>query len=92
VAIQSAIELEAVLTRVVIQVDKKIAERGQWPALEEARRTLEQVRAVTRQGPKLKALREKLRVASETIITEVPENGALHDDCWDMEDYVDYRA
>ncbi len=92
VAIQSSIELEAVLTRVVIQIDKLIAERGQWPALEEQRRTLEQVRAVTRQGPKLKALREKLRVASETITTEVPNNSPLHDDCWDMEDYVDYRA
>lgn len=91
-AIQSSIELEAVLTRVVIQIDKLIAERGQWPALEEQRRTLEQVRAVTRQGPKLKALREKLRVASETITTEVPNNSPLHDDCWDMEDYVDYRA
>ena len=91
-AIQSAIELEAVLTRVVIQIDKRIAERGHWPALEAARRTLEQVRAVTRQGAKLKALRENLRTASETIITEVPDNSALHDDCWDMEDFVDYRA
>jgi len=92
VAIQSAIELEAVMIRVIIKVDKHIAERGTWPVLEEARRTLDQVRAATRQNPKLKALRDKLRVASETVGAEVPLDGALHEDVWDVEDYIDYRA
>jgi hypothetical protein len=92
VAIQSAFELEAVLTRVVIKIDKQIAERGSWPILEEARRTLDQVRAVTRQTPKLKALRDKLRSASEAIGAQVPLDGALHEDVWDIEDFIDYRA
>lgn len=91
-AIQSAIELEAVLTRVVIKIDKHIAERGTWPLLEEARRTLDQLRAATRNAAKLKALREKLRSASETIGAEVPLDGALHEDVWDAEDFIDYRA
>lgn len=91
-AIQSAIELEAVLTRVVIKIDKQIQERGQAPALEEARRQLEQVQKVTRQSAKLKAMRETLRKASETIVSEVANDSPLHDDCWDMEDFVDYRA
>lgn len=91
-AIQSTIELEAVLNRVVIKLDKSIAERGSWPVLEEARRTFDQLRAVAKQGPKLKALREKLRAATETTTTELPLEGQLHDDVWDVEDYVDYRA
>lgn len=90
-AIQSSIELEAVLVRVILKVDKQIAERGTWPVLEDARRTLDQVRAVTKQGPKLKALREKLRSAVETITAEV-QDGQLHEDVWDVEDYIDYRA
>lgn len=91
-AIQTSIELEAVVSRVIIHLDKQIAERGNWPALEEARRTFEQVRAVTRQGPKLKALREKLRGSSEVVLGELPLAGALHEDVWDIEDYVDYRT
>lgn len=91
-AIQNTLELEAVLTRVLIKVDKYIAERGTWPVLEDARRTMDQLRAVSKQGPKLKAMREKLRGAAETIITEVANDGALHEDVWDVEDYVDYRA
>lgn len=91
-AIQNTLELEAVLTRVILKLDKQIQERGTWPVLEDARRTLDQLRAVTRQGPKLKALREKLRGAAETITAEVPSDGALHEDVWDVEDYIDYRA
>ena len=91
-AIQSEIELEAVLNRVIIKMDKHIAERGTWPILEEVRRTLEQARGVSRQGAKLKALREKLRTASETTGSAVPLDSALLDDLWDIEDYVDYRA
>jgi hypothetical protein len=92
VAIQSEIELEAVVTRVVIKLDKNIAERGSWPVLEEQRRVMDQVRAVCRKGPKLKALRDKLKTASETISTQIPLDSALHEDMWDIEDYVDYRA
>jgi hypothetical protein len=92
VAIQNTMELEAVLTRVLIKLDKAIAERGSWPVLEEARRTMDQLRQVTRHSAKLKALREKLRGAAEKIISEVTADGALHEDVWDIEDYVDYRA
>ncbi len=91
-AIQSEIELEAVLTRVIIKLDKHIAERGSWPVLEEHRRVMDQIRQVARKGPKLKALREKLRTASESISSEVPLDAPLHEDMWDIEDYVDYRA
>jgi hypothetical protein len=92
VAIQNTFELEAVMTRVLVKLDKHIAERGSWPVLETARRTMDQVRATTRQGPKLKALRDQLRAAVETITAELPAEGALHEDAWDVEDYVDYRA
>jgi hypothetical protein len=92
VAIQSTSELEAVISRVIVKVEKHISERGSWPALEEAKRTFEQVRAVTRQGPKLKALREKLRAASEVVGTELPLESSLHEDAWDVEDYIDYRV
>lgn len=91
-AIQSSSELETVLSRVILQIEKHVAERGTWPLLEDAKRTLEQVRAATRQGPKLKALREKLRAASEVVGSEVPLDGTLHENIWDIEDYVDYRA
>ena len=91
-AIQNTFELEAVMTRVLVKLDQHIAQRGSWPVLETARRTMEQARAVTRQGPKLKAQREPLRSAVETILTELPVEGGLHEDLWDIEDYVDYRA
>lgn len=90
-ALQSTIELEAVIARVLIKIDKLVAERGTWPVLEEARRSLDQVRANTRNNAKLKALREKLRSASETVGTEVPLDSALHEDLWDIEDFFDYR-
>jgi hypothetical protein len=92
VAIQSATELEAVLNRVVIKLDKQVAERGSWPVLEQARRTLDQARQVSRTGAKLKAMREQLRDATETVTSELPKDGQLHEDLWDAEDYVDYRA
>jgi hypothetical protein len=92
VAIQNTLELEAVMTRVLLTIDKHIMERGSWPVLEDARRTMDQVRAAARQGPKLKALREKLRSAVETITAELPAEGALHEHVWDVEDYVDYRV
>lgn len=91
-AIQNTLELEAVLTRVLLKLDKQIAERGTWPVLEEARRTVDQLRASTRKAPRLKEMRDKLRSAAETITTEVPADGALHEDIWDIEDYVDYRV
>jgi hypothetical protein len=92
VALQSTFELEAVLSRVLTKIDQIIAERGTWPVLEEARRSLDLARAVTRQPAKLKALRDKLRSASETVGTEVPLDSALHEDIWDIEDYIDYRT
>ncbi|MEZ4299938.1 MAG: hypothetical protein R3B70_33630 [Polyangiaceae bacterium] len=91
-AIQNTLELEAVLTRVLTKLDRQIAERGTWPLLEDARRTMEQVRGASRNGAKLKEMREKLRSASETIISEVGADGALHDDVWDVEDFVDYHV
>ena len=90
-AIQSSMELEAVLSRVGIKIEKYVAERGTWPLLEEAKRSIDQVLAVTRQPSKLKALREKLKSVSETLTTEVPKDGNLHEDIWDVEDYFDYR-
>ncbi len=91
-AIQSASELETVVARAILKVEKHVAERGTWPVLEDQRRVLEQLRAAAKQGSKLKALREKLRSASETIGSEVPTDNSLLEDLWDIEDFVDYRA
>ena len=91
-AIQSEFELEAVVARVITRLEKYIAERGTWPNIEDQKRVLEQIRAVTRKGSQLKAMREKLRKASEVITTEIGSDGTLHEDVWDIEDYVDYRA
>lgn len=91
VAIQNSLELEAVLIRIVLKLDKAVQERGTWPVVEEARRTIDQMRAVTKHSAKLKGMRDKLRSAAETIISEI-NDGALHEDCWDIEDYVDYHT
>lgn len=90
--IQNSMELEAVLNRVHNKLDKNIAERGSWPVLEDIRRFVQQVQRLSRQPAQLKPLRETLRKASETIATEVPNDGAFHDDMWDIEDYFDYRT
>lgn len=91
-AIQSASELEAVVARAIIKLEKHIAERGTWPVLEDQRRVFEQIKKLARDGAKLKALREKLRAASESVGSEVPTDNSLLEDLWDIEDYVDYRA
>ena len=91
-AIQSASELEAVVARAIIKLDKHIAERGAWPVLEDQRRVFEQIKKVAREGAKLKAMRDKLRGASESVGSEVPTDNSLLEDLWDIEDYVDYRA
>lgn len=91
VPITSRSEFEAVVVQVAIKVDKALYERGQVPALEEARRTLEKVARCSKDPVQLKALRQTLDGATEAICAEIDGDPKLRDDLWDCLDYLDYR-
>lgn len=91
-AILSASELEAVLTNVLLTIERVITERGSAPKLEGARDDLTRAMAVARVAPKLKALRPQLDKAADVVQAEIPDDGKLLDSMWDILDYVDYRT
>ena len=91
-AILSASELEAVLTNVLLTIEKVIAERGSAPKLEGARDDLTRAMTQARVPAKLKALRAQLDTAADIVQTEIPNDGKLLDSMWDILDYVDYRT
>ena len=90
--ITSASEFEAVAGQAIIKVDKALYERGEVPALKEARRTLESAVARARQPEQLKAMRQVLGEATEVLQAELARDRELHDDLWDLLDFIDYRC
>jgi len=92
VAILSVSEFEAVIGQAQIKIQKVLYERGEVPPLQEAVRTLQKVEALARQPEKLKATRDRLEAAAETIREEMSSYDDLRNDLWDLMDYLDYRC
>ncbi len=90
--IVSRSEFEAVLAQACIKIDKVLYERGQVPALEDARRTLDVLQQCSRDSAKVKALRGKLELASEVVMSEIDHEPKLREDLWDCLDYIDFRV
>ena len=86
--LQSVSEFEAVLGQVVIKIDKRLYERGEDPKLKDAKRGLEDIVAVARDTPRLKAMRPRLAEISEIIRVE-PDEASLAD-AWDALDLIDF--
>jgi len=92
VPVTSANEFEAVMSRILLRIDKVLYARGDPPKLKDARRTLERLNGLARDSDKLKAAREELVQASETVQTEVASDEEMRNMLWDLVDYVDYGA
>jgi len=91
-AITSVSEFEAVAGQAIIKIDKAMYERGEVPALKEARRTLETIVSRAREPERLKQMRDVLESTTDVLRAEISHDTALHDDLWDLVDFVDYRC
>lgn len=90
--VTSANEFEAVMSRVLLRIDKVLYERGDPPKLKDARRTLDRVNDMARDSAKLKAARGELVEASDVVQAEIASDEELRNMLWDLVDYVDYNA
>ena len=90
--INSVSEFEAVLAQVIIRVDKYLYEQHRDPVVQNIRRTLQKILEVSKESDKLKAQRDALSAAGETLRERVRDDEQLHDHLWDLLDYVEYRA
>ena len=91
-SIQSVSEFEAVIGHVTRRIDRVTSERGTVPALEEAARDLQRVLQVARQPAKLKALRSVIDKVTDVITEHIAGDNVVMEQCWDLGDYIDYRA
>lgn len=90
-AIQSISEFEAILSRIMMKIDKELVVRTSAPKLEEARRTVERANHLARDAAKLKAFKNELLSAGDTLREEIPRDQELGEMTWDLIDYIDYR-
>ncbi len=91
VPISSVSEFEAVISQAVISIEKEIVHKGENPRLKDAKRDLEKLEGIARDTPAAKAFRERLAEIGETLRTEMGRADALHNDMWDLLDFIDYR-
>lgn len=90
--VTTANEFEAVMSRVLLRIDKVLYARGDPPKLKDARRTLDRVNEMARDSAKLKAARTELSEACDVVQTEIASDEELRNMLWDLVDYVDYNA
>lgn len=88
--ISSVSEFEAILVRVRMRIEKELVQRPSAHALEAARRIVEHAEPIARDAAKLKAYREQLLAAGQTLREEI-DDPALADLTWDLIDFIDYR-
>lgn len=90
--VTTANEFEAVMSRVLLRVDKVLYARGDPPKLKDARRILDRVNDTARDSVKLKEARAELVEASEIVQADIANDEELRNMLWDLVDYVDYGA
>ena len=88
--ITTASEFEAVIGQALIKIDKVLYARGDVPAIKDARRVLETAHDTARDPAKLKALRQKLSDAIDSLTAEISDDEDLRHDLWDLTDYIDF--
>jgi hypothetical protein len=90
-AITSASEFEAVLTRILLKIDRELVERRGATRLEEARRIIDKAQAIARDAAKLKAYQAQLLSAGEVLREELGRDQELGEQTWDLVDYIEYH-
>jgi len=88
----SVSEFEAVAGQAIIKIDKALYGLGEVPALKDAKRSLETLVSRAREPARLKELRDKLDATAEVVRAKLSDDTALHDDLWDLMDFIDYRC
>lgn len=91
-AITSVSEFEAIVTRVRLRIEKELVVRPNHSTLEAARRVFERAGTLARTPDKLKAFRDELDAAGETLRAEITPDEQLADLTWDVIDFIDYRS
>lgn len=88
--VSSASEFEAVMSR--IRIGKRLDSLPNPTKLRDARRELDAIAEVARDGAQLKAKREELTAAAKVLRTEMPNDSEVSHMLWDLMDYVDYHC
>ena len=91
-AITSASEFEAVLSRIHIRISKRIDQLRDAQKLRDARRRLAEIEELARDNVRLKAKREELSEAAKVVRTEMPKDAEMSHLLWDLMDFIDYRC
>ena len=83
-------EFEAVIGQCVVKIDKAMYALGETPQLKEAKRDLVKLEEIARDAAKVKAMRPRVQQMAESLRSELSRDEALHNDMWDVLDFIDY--
>ncbi len=83
-------EFEAVLGQAIIKIEKAMYQCGETPQLKESRRDLGKLEAIARDATQVKAMRERIAAIAETLRAQMSNDEDLHNDMWDVLDFIDY--
>ena len=89
--VSSASEFEAILSRLLIKLDKKVVELGETDDLNRARRELNDVLSLSRKPAQLKERRSALEATTDFVQVQLPNDEDALNFLWDLVDYVDYQ-
>jgi hypothetical protein len=89
--ITTATEFEAILSRILLKIDKELVERRSAPRLEDARRTIDKAQPIARKPDELRRYKAQLTTAGEVLREEIPRDHELGEMTWDLIDYIDYH-
>lgn len=83
-------EFEAVIGQAVVRIDKAMYQLGETPQLKEARRDLNKLEEIARDEEAVKAMRKRVTEIAETLRVQLSRDEDLHNDMWDVIDYIDF--
>ena len=90
VPIANLSEFEAVVGQAVLKIEKAMYQTGETPQLKEARRDLAKLEEIARDPVAVKAMQARITEIGETLRTQLSRDEALHNDLWDVLDYIDF--
>lgn len=83
-------EFEAVIGQAVVKIEKTMYQSGESPKLKEAKRDLQKLNEIARDPEAVKRIRGRVAEIAETLRLEISRDEDLHNDMWDVLDFIDY--
>ncbi len=83
-------EFEAVIGQACLKIEKALYQLGDNPKLKDCRRDLEKLEKIAREPEKVKAMRKRVADIAETLRLQLKRDDELHNDMWDVLDFIDY--